>query len=58
MNVQELIEYLKSLPADTKVTCCEDQRSSYFGSVPCEVDLTGSRIYYSLAKNSVKIGDF
>jgi hypothetical protein len=57
MNVQDLINYLQTLPSGTKVTCCEDQRDPY-GYNPTEVDLTGGKIFYSPTKNSVKIGDF
>lgn len=57
MNVQDLINYLQTLPAGTNVTCCEDQTDPY-GSNPTEVPLSHDVMDYSPHKNSLKLGYF
>jgi len=58
MNVQDLINYLQTLPSGTWVTCCEDQTDPFYGSNPTEVPLSIELIDYSPHKNSLKLGYF
>ena len=56
MNVQELIEYLQTLPVDTKVTCCTDVGVYY--SVCDEVEVDDNYLDYTSSTNTLKIGIF
>jgi hypothetical protein len=58
MNVQDLINYLQSLPAGTNVTCCEDQKDPFGGSQPTEVPVSHDVMDYSPHNNSLKLGYF
>ena len=57
MNVQELIEYLQTLPGDTKVTCCEDMENDYY-ALPTEVSVEKYHLDYTSSTNTLKIGMF
>ena len=57
MNVQDLIEYLQTLPGDTKVTCCEDMAGDYYAS-PTEVSVEKYHLDYTSSTNTLKIGMF
>jgi hypothetical protein len=56
MNVQELIEYLQTLPGDTKVTCCNDVGEYY--SVCNEVEVEDNYLDYTSSTKTLKIGMF
>ena len=57
MNVQELIEYLQTLPSDTKVTCCHDMGGDYYAS-PTEVGIEDYHLDYTSSNKTLKIGIF
>ena len=63
MKVQELIEYLQTLPGDTKVTCCEDMAGDYYAE-PTEVPVEKYHLDYTSSTtglqstNTLKIGMF
>lgn len=61
MNVQELIEYLQTLPVDTKVTCYEERlvfmAGDYYAS-PTEVSVEKYHLDYTSSTNTLKIGMF
>lgn len=57
MNIQELIEYLQTLPVDTKVTCCHDMGDDYYAS-PTEVGVEDYHLDYTSTNKTLKIGIF
>lgn len=58
MNVKELIDYLNTLPCDTKITCCQIIEDKYVSLPPREVDVTNEHLTYTPEAKTLKIGYF